>query len=552
MNKQLWINLKIKTKLFIIFIIISAFSFALPAFIFCFCKEKVAVFLGVVFLFLGILYIAALYCSRYFTISLNRIIRTLELGKTGDFAARVQYSGKDEFGGLVEQVNEFMRKLEIYANSISGIIQMHREAEEKIKKSEARLRSFMETSNQGFWEVDTTGIILDVNPAMCKMLGREKINIFGHSVFSFVDSENMRILRDQLEIRKTGQKSSYEIALLRSDGKCVYCLCNSAPLFDEQNNFVGSFSLVSDITKRKEAEDEVQRLNQDLEERVRLRTEELQESVEKFQYAQLQVLKADQQKVIQNEKMQAMGSLVAGVAHEINTPIGVGVTAASHLEHKTKEYIDLYHKGNLKRSELEAYIKVANESSTIIMTNLRRASDLIQSFKQVAVDQSAEKKRYFDIKKYTEDVLISLHPHLRKTKLEVQVSCDSDIEIYSDPGAFSQIITNFVMNSMLHGFKQGEKGLLQFKIWAEGEKLFFEYSDNGSGIKEEFLSRVFEPFFTTKRGQGGSGLGMHIVYNLVAQTLGGTIECKSSPYVKTAFLITIPLGEKESSDVGKE
>jgi signal transduction histidine kinase len=239
--------------------------------------------------------------------------------------------------------------------------------------------------------------------------------------------------------------------------------------------------------------------------------------------------------------MAALGGLVAGVAHEINTPVGVGVTAASLLEQKTTQFRDTYNNGQMKRSDLEKYLDIAEQSSQMLLKNLNRAAELIQSFKQVAVDQSSEECREFPIKHYLEEILLSLRPKLKRTKHTIDIQGSDDLILNSYPGAFSQIVTNLVMNSLLHAYEPEDAGLLTFGFKQANSQLIFEYSDDGKGIAEENLSKIFEPFFTTKRGQGGSGLGLHIIYNLVTQKLAGTIRCESKLGKGTKFIILLPL-----------
>nr|WP_255570621.1 HAMP domain-containing sensor histidine kinase [Cohnella sp. CFH 77786] len=180
----------------------------------------------------------------------------------------------------------------------------------------------------------------------------------------------------------------------------------------------------------------------------------------------------------------------------------------------------------------------------MIQTNLTRASELVKSFKQVAVDRSVEIKRKFHVKEYIQEVLVSLHPQLKKTKHHVELLGPDGVEILSDPGAVSQIITNLIMNSLIHAFGADTEGKMAVEITAAGgEWLTIRYSDNGKGMPPEVVEKIFDPFFTTNRGGGGTGLGMHIVYNLVTQSLGGTIKCESEPGAGTAFIIQIPMNE---------
>jgi signal transduction histidine kinase len=195
----------------------------------------------------------------------------------------------------------------------------------------------------------------------------------------------------------------------------------------------------------------------------------------------------------------------------------------------------------MKRSDLEGFFNVSGETSMIILTNLERAANLIKSFKQVAVDQSSEVKRKFIVKNYIEEVLLSLKPQLKKTELQTIINCKDDLIIDSYPGALSQIITNLVMNSIIHAFDENASGTLTFSVNKEDMNLIFTYSDDGKGIASDVKTKIFDPFFTTGRAKGGTGLGLHIVYNLVTQTLGGTIECQSEPGQGSSFIIKFPI-----------
>ncbi len=248
-----------------------------------------------------------------------------------------------------------------------------------------------------------------------------------------------------------------------------------------------------------------------------------------------------EQKLILSEKMAALGSLVAEATHEINTPLGSGITIASSLSEKTKEMQELFHSGRMKHSDLENYLETGEEVSQILLSNLKRAADLIRSFKIVAVDQCSEEQRRFNLKEYLDEILLSLRPKLKKTRHTVTVNCPDDLEFNTDPGALSQIISNLVINSLVHGFENKKQGEIVIDVRHENNHVILKYSDDGKGIEKNCLAKIFDPFFTTKRENGGSGIGMNIVYKLVTQKLYGHIECESTPSVGTTFTIHIPL-----------
>jgi signal transduction histidine kinase len=235
-----------------------------------------------------------------------------------------------------------------------------------------------------------------------------------------------------------------------------------------------------------------------------------------------------------------LGGLVAGVAHEINTPVGVGVTAASHLKQITGQFLELCSNGAPRRKDMTDYLEDMSEAADILLKNLERASQLIKSFKQVSVDQASETRRKFNVRQYLGEILLSMNPRLKKTRIEVMVNCGQDLEIDGYPGAFSQIITNLVMNSLIHAFDPDASGKISIVVTAAEQNVQIVFADNGRGIAAEHLPKIFDPFFTTKRGCGGTGLGLSVIYNIVVQKFGGTIVCDSHPGSGTVFTIQFP------------
>ena len=253
----------------------------------------------------------------------------------------------------------------------------------------------------------------------------------------------------------------------------------------------------------------------------------LQENIRELAVVNQQ-LKDAQSQLVESEKMAALGGLVAGVAHEINTPLGVGVTAASLLSDRIHDFNKEYQSGELKRTSLEELLSDANESSGIIVRNLKRAGELVRNFKQVAVDQSSEGQRQFELKEYLQELSQSLHPQLKRKGHKVSIQSDEKIHLDSYPGVVAQVMTNLIMNSVLHGFKDKTGGSILIQLSLIKGQVYIDYQDDGVGLNEEQRAKVFEPFYTTVRGTGGSGLGMSISYNLVVNKLKGTIACIES------------------------
>lgn len=303
--------------------------------------------------------------------------------------------------------------------------------------------------------------------------------------------------------------------------------------------YVINEDLKKEIEKRSKAEDELKVLNSVLEEKVELRTKDLELSMEQ--------LISTQKQLVQSEKMASLGELVAGVAHEINTPIGIGITLGSLIHEVTIETIDKLNSQNLSKSELDDYLDKVHESSKIILMNMEKAKTLINSFKNVAVDQSLDEMREINVGQYIEDTLAGLRSKYKRKKQSISFECHETIFIETYPSAIYQIITNLVVNSYTHGFKDRDDGHIYIELTkdATNKSLIIVYSDDGNGMNQEVSKRVFDPFFTTERAKGGSGLGMNIVYNLVVQKLNGEIICESEPNSGTRFTVTIPMNPEE-------
>jgi len=290
-------------------------------------------------------------------------------------------------------------------------------------------------------------------------------------------------------------------------------------------------ALIEDIAKRRKAEQALAELNADLEQRVVNRTQELEQTNQELNQTLFE-LRNTQQKLVESEKMAALGALVAGVAHEINTPIGIGFTAATFLESNARK--------ELKQTPDSRFAETALESSQMIRQNLDRAAQLVTAFKQVSVDQSSEQRRQFNLNQYLTEILTSLQPRLKQANPDVRINCPEELMLDSYPGAIYQLMTNLIINSLIHGFDGHTGGIIEIDVTTDNQRLIIDYGDNGEGIDSEITERIFEPFVTTRRHEGCSGLGMHICYNLVHQLLQGDIQLKESA-TGAAFKITLPL-----------
>ena len=431
-------------------------------------------------------------------------------------------------------------------DSARNLEAMVRERTDELALSEIRYQAVFQSVNDALFIVERN-MIINFNKKALSMFGYDedevkKLSPYDISVLSREnDDGTVATLRSYVRKALFGTPQSFEWIQVRKDGtKFESELSLSAVVMDKRKMLV---SVVRDITQRKKDEVEILKLNTELENRVKQRTAELV-SANSALYDSLAELKNTQKNLVEAEKMASLGVLVAGVAHEINTPVGVGITAASHLKEQTDGISRRLADGDMRKSELVEYFNTADESVGVILENLDRACGHIRSFKNVAVDQASQEIRKINLKEYMLDLIVSLNPVIKKTRHKIHVEGDSSIETVTAPGSVSQIFTNLIMNSLKHAFEGVEQGSIFIDIIKENKNAVISYRDDGNGMAEEVLVRIFDPFFTTKRGDGGSGLGMHIVYNLVTQSLGGEIECRSAVGKGTKFLIKFPLGIK--------
>jgi len=277
----------------------------------------------------------------------------------------------------------------------------------------------------------------------------------------------------------------------------------------------------------------------ELENRVSNRTAELQ-AVNAAMKGTLDQLEAAQDNLIQSEKLAALGSLVAGVAHELNTPIGNGLTVATALVDSCKGVKNQMNEG-LTKSALDNFITDMDEGTHLVFRNLQKSSELVSSFKQVAVDRTSAQRRKFSMIEILQETVLTVSPAFKRTNYIVDIDVQEDVILDSYPGPLGQVVTNLLNNALIHAFEGKDQGTVLLKSAPLSDRVELQVKDNGVGIPKTHLDKIFNPFFTTKLGNGGNGLGMHIVHNIVTGILGGTIEVESEIGVGTCFTLQIPL-----------
>ena len=309
-------------------------------------------------------------------------------------------------------------------------------------------------------------------------------------------------------------------------------------LYDDFNSMLGKIEQRG--RERDEAETisrtyqaHLERLTNELEERVKDRTGELQDSLESLQSAQSQL--------VESEKMSALGNLVAGVAHEVNTPLGISITAASIFKNELKTVKDLLDENKLSKSALDHFIETISEADEILIKNLDRAALLVRNFKKISVDQSSEELRDFELNEYLLEVISTFKNELKHRPVELKLELDSGkIQMHSFPGAISQIVVNMLQNSLLHGFEYDQVGEIILSTHHFEDHVEIVFCDNGKGVDSNVAHKIFEPFITTKRNKGGTGLGLNITYNLVNQQLRGSIRLDTDYTEGAKFILEIP------------
>jgi PAS domain S-box-containing protein len=441
--------------------------------------------------------------------------------KTGDPVTGIEVAGQ-----RADQTDErfwitYWHPLRSASGEIVGVnvaaeeITERKRAEAALKASERQFHTLADSIPQLVWMADAGGNIYWFNSHWHDYTGTPAGEIAAH------DWQAVLGHRWTLAL-ETGTALESELSLLGKDGQYRPFLTRAVPLRDANDVVYGWIGTHIDISERKRSEQEIR-------------------SARDAAEAALRNLQETQNSLIEAEKLAALGRLVAGVAHEINNPVGTSLTVASSLQHKAELFAMEVAQGNLKRSSLNEFLEISREASAQLVANLNRAADLIRSFKQVATDRNFSNQRIFDLGILTEQVAISLRPGLGKQSLLLNVECPSDLMMNSYPGPYGQVLTNLFLNSVAHAFPDGRGGAMNIAVRASGaDHVEIVFSDNGCGMNSDIRRKAFDPFFTTRRDQGSTGLGLHIVYSIVTNYLGGRLHLDSEPGKGTKIQLILP------------
>ncbi|MBF0108178.1 MAG: PAS domain S-box protein [Magnetococcales bacterium] len=427
---------------------------------------------------------------------------------------------------------EEVRFLETIAQTLAGIIDR--------KMTERKLRYLsqaLEQSPSSIVITDTQGLIEYVNPTCCRVSGYDTSELIGRNPKLFNSGEMPpSIYKTLWETILAGQVWHGELLNRRKNGELYWEDASISPIRVESGGIRFFLAVKEDISQRKHLEASLAELLGTLDIKVVERTRELN--------AKIDELEQTRNELVKSEKMASLGRLVAGFAHEINTPIGVAVTGFSLVGESLRSLERLLEQDEVREEELQVIIATIREASELAMANISRAGELVASFKRTSVDQSADIQRSFNVREVVMDVVRSLHNQLKKTNITIQVTIEPTLKVLSWPGTLEQILTNLIINSLTHGYKgESPAGTIVISSHRFDNRLFLDYSDDGCGMEESVRGLVFEPFFTTIRNQGGSGLGLYLCYNIVTSKLNGSISCESSPGHGTQFHISFPIPE---------
>jgi PAS domain S-box-containing protein len=459
----------------------------------------------------------------------------------GELSQPMVAQRQDEIGELAMALDTMrtdlaavLREREQKADALQLELAERQRAEEALQVTQTKFKAIFDASpvSMSVSRISETSETLDVNSAWVRVFGLTRDQAIGSNgartgIWKDIAlrDESMRILQAQGHLE--GFRAWMLHGVTRQEMLCE--LSGRLVTLGDELVLIMAFD---DVTAQHRNEENILQLNATLEQRVQERTQELSATLEQLTAAQSELVRA--------EKMSALGSLVAGIAHELNTPIGNSLTVASTLEDNAHRFADNMATG-LTRSRLDEFVTSTRQGAGILMRGLQHAAELVSSFKQVAVDQTSLNRRQFDMYATVHEILLTLGPTIRKYGHTVECDIARDITMDSYPGPLGQIITNLVSNALIHAFEEGQQGqvVVMAKPGPNGT-VHLQVSDNGVGIPADHLTRVFDPFFTTRLGQGGSGLGLNIVYNLATKTLGGTVHVASTPGHGATFHMVVP------------
>ena len=439
----------------------------------------------------------------------------------------------------------------VHQNSMAEIKALNLHLEQKVdelamqqsanRTNEQRVVQLLNASPLPITVADfSSGVYVDVNPAWERFFQYSKPQVMGKTSIDLGFWQDLRQRQGWIDAFSTeGRVSGYEVTFLMRDGTPRVFLLSSERFFYGDQDCVLTMSV--DVTERKQMESDLKILNTDLELRVSERTQALDQTNREL-LVTMDTLKRTQDELINSEKLASLGSLVAGVAHELNTPLGNALVSASTITHDIEQMEQRLGEGNLKKSAFENFMLRMKEGTQLTLRSLERSVSLIASFKQVAVDQDSERRRTFDLALTLTEVLDTLRPGIKRSGLQLEVALCDGVSMDSFPGPLGQVVINLVTNAVNHGFDGLDAGTIRITAVREsGSTVRVSIQDDGVGIPKEHMGQIFDPFFTTKLGRGGSGLGLSISHRITTKVLGGQVTVHSVQGRGARFDLVLPL-----------
>ena len=412
-------------------------------------------------------------------------------------------------------------------------------AKESLTAQSQRLHDVIEAADMGTWEFNSKTSEIQVNDRWLAIGGMTRAQwraIPNYTWHQLCHPDDIPILKDAMRRHMRGDAPSVETEYRHrhADGHWVWVALKGKLVARALNGKPEVFAgTITEITERKAAQARIEELNATLEQRVQKRTAQLQDAMEN--------LHRSQDELSRSEARATLGTLVAGVSHELSTPMGNSMMTASTLTAQAQDFQKLLASGALRRSDLNHFVTQVHEGNELMLRNLERAVDLLKNFRQVAADQASEQRRVFNLRQVVQEITDTLAPSLKHMPHRMVQDVDADIRMDSYPGPLGQVVINLINNAYLHAFDGMAQGEFTIHARAEAATVTLTFRDNGKGIAPDILERMFEPFFSTKIGRGGTGLGMSIVENLVTKTLGGQLKLHSELGVGTTVVVTLPL-----------
>lgn len=411
--------------------------------------------------------------------------------------------------------------------------------------SENQSKSLLETTSEGYCLLTPEGKIVEINVALCQLLNVDKAIILNTLILNYIESSDLVAFKQLMNVIQTVHNKTIEVRVITGKEQYRIASFKTTIIEDEAGLYTGFFALVTDVTQQKNAEDNLKAAYNNLENLVQQRTMEL--STANTQLIQLNHqmleafddLKRTQEKLIQSEKMSSLAILVAGIAHEINTPVGNAITLSSYLSNSTR---DFKKEISLNQAVLETtheYIQAVEEGTGLLGKNLSRVAELVGYFKQISIDQISESVAWFDLKEFINDVIFGIQAMYKGRTYLIELTCEDGYKVRNYADTLSKVLTQLITNSILHGFTNVVDEKIVINVREEETQYIFTYKDNGKGISEEELPKIFDPFYTSARYQGNIGLGLSVVHNLVTQKLGGAIVAESQLGEGTTFIFSI-------------